>query len=109
MQKRAKHTAHHSAATTTHNVSESAVQGVTSADGTALTRASLSLNLDCCVGENHRKPLYCVKFNHTQEEFANYFASVGANQATVYRVEDNGAVEPVQSFVDQDKYAKFYS
>lgn len=92
-----------------HDASASAATAGVAESDDALIRANLSLNLECCVVENHRKPLYCVRFNHAQEEYGNYFASVGANQATVYRVDDSGAMNPVQSFVDQDKYEKFYS
>ena len=78
-------------------------------DACALQQVNLSLHLDYHATENHRKPLYCIKFNHADDEYSNYFATVGANQATVYRIADQGSAEPVQSFVDHDKFEKFYS
>lgn len=52
--------------------------------------------------EAHRKPLYCVAFNHCDPRNQDLFASVGANRATVYRAKPDGAIEVVQTYADAD-------
>lgn len=52
--------------------------------------------------EHHRKPLYCVAFNHCDPRNQDLFASVGANRATVYRARPDGAIEVVQVYADAD-------
>lgn len=52
--------------------------------------------------EHHRKPLYCVAFNHCDPRNQDLFASVGANRATVYRARPDGAIEVVQTYADAD-------
>ena len=38
--------------------------------------------------ESHREPIYGIAFNHVDASLANTFATVGANRATVYRLDD---------------------
>ena len=79
--------------------------------------------------ESHRNPIYAIAFNHVDASLAHTFATVGANRATVYRLDDpstNGgekevhlpegrkrgracrALTTLQAYCDGDEDENFY-
>jgi polycomb protein EED len=76
-------------------------------------RHGLAIQLENLVQEAHGKPLYSVKFNDVSEALYDCFATVGANQVTVYRTGANAQsafeLDCLCSFTDQDREEMFYS
>jgi hypothetical protein len=55
-----------------------------------------------CAKEDHKQPIYYICFCDQGPTYENYFATVGANRATVYECKRDGAIVCVQSFADED-------
>jgi polycomb protein EED len=58
--------------------------------------------LEVVIQEDHKKPVWCLKFCNILPPFSNYFATVGQNLASVYRIGDKDTVEVIQKYVDED-------
>ena len=58
--------------------------------------------------ENHDEPVYNIVFNFVDLRYEDYFATVGSNYASVYRL-DNNSITPVCIFQDQDSTEKWFS
>ena len=67
---------------------------------------SVEFTLNRIITEHHKHQqthkIYCVRFCDVIPSYYNYFASVGSNMASIYRVEEDGSVNLVQSYVDED-------
>jgi hypothetical protein len=55
-----------------------------------------------CAKEDHKQPIYYICFCDQGPPYENYFATVGANRATVYENKRDGSIVCVQSFADED-------
>jgi hypothetical protein len=64
--------------------------------------------LSTLIREKHGSESFCVAFNRTHPAYADLFATVGANGATVYRLLPGGALCVEQSYVDPDPLEDFY-
>eukprot|EP01038_Epipyxis_sp_PR26KG_P005376 gene5376-7454_t len=79
----------------------------------------LEMNLDCIITEkNLESSIWCVRFCDSVIKYQSYFASVGSNSATIYKINDdditlfstsNSAVEHIQKYIDEDLNEDFYS
>lgn len=69
---------------------------------------STQFRCSCVVEEDHKKPVYCVSFNFADLRHRNLFATVGLNRACIYRCKNDGGVELLQVYVDDDKAERFY-
>jgi hypothetical protein len=70
----------------------------------------VEFKLEQILTEEHRPPqIYSVRFCDTIPAFFSYFASVGANAASVYEIRPNNAVEIVLAFLDEDIDEILYS
>mmetsp|Transcript_27517 Transcript_27517/g.65182 ORF Transcript_27517/g.65182 Transcript_27517/m.65182 type:complete len:392 (-) Transcript_27517:292-1467(-) len=61
------------------------------------------------VAEAHKAPMYCISFNFIDPRQKDLFATVGKNQATVYRCKDDGDMEPIQVYLDDDESEEFFT
>ncbi|KAL6755878.1 polycomb group protein [Haematococcus lacustris] len=61
------------------------------------------------VQENHKQPLFCIAFNKLDPAHHDVLATVGKNQATVYRCQADGLMTVLQVYVDQDSEERFFS
>eukprot|EP00873_Tetraselmis_striata_P023352 jgi/Tetstr1/443616/TSEL_031615.t1 len=61
------------------------------------------------VKESHGEPIYCVAYNFIDLRHKNVFATVGKNQATVYRCEPDSELEVLQVYLDPDAEEFFYT
>ena len=52
--------------------------------------------------EDHKQPIYYICFCDQGPIYENFFATVGANRATVYECKPDGVISCVQSFADED-------
>jgi hypothetical protein len=59
--------------------------------------------------ENHNEPIYSINFNFADLRYKDYFATIGSNRASIYRLHKNGGIVPVQVFVDEDATEKWYT
>lgn len=84
----------------------------------------LNIRFGGCVHEEHKQPIYSVSFYDPLPEVApdgsgasnpqtlkrdQFFASVGANRATVYKVAGDGALSVAQAYVDEDAQECLYA
>jgi polycomb protein EED len=60
------------------------------------------------VQEEHGEALYCVEFCKGPPPYSSYFATVGANRATVYKCCAEGPLRVVQAYTDEDALESFY-
>lgn len=60
------------------------------------------------IEESHKKPIYCVTFNHLCSEHGDVFAASGSNKASVYRCKPDGSFELLQAYVDADEKECFF-
>lgn len=68
----------------------------------------IKFELDQIIQEDHKNPIYSVKFCDIAPSYFSYFASVGANSASVYRVTEYRA-ELVQGYLDEDLDEALYA
>jgi hypothetical protein len=69
----------------------------------------LKFALELIIQEEHKKPIYCIKFCSILPSFGAFFASVGHNYASVYKITEDGSVECVQNYVDSDCGESLYT
>lgn len=60
----------------------------------------LEFGLDVVIQEDHKKPVWCIKFCHILPAYSHHFASVGQNIASIYRIGET--IDIVQKYVDED-------
>ncbi|SPQ98580.1 unnamed protein product (mitochondrion) [Plasmodiophora brassicae] len=74
------------------------------------SKPRIGFTLANVVEEDHGTPIYGLCFNDVDPDLCDCFATVGANRATVYRLnERTGAVEPEQIYRDSDSNETFYT
>eukprot|EP00877_Chromochloris_zofingiensis_P000785 jgi/Chrzof1/10707/Cz05g09160.t1 len=61
------------------------------------------------VHELHKKPIFCVAFNHCDLNNKDLFVTVAGNQATIYRCKPRGAIEVVQVYTDADVEEDYFA
>ena len=60
--------------------------------------------------EDHRQPIYAVRFCNFGIPYDYYFATVGVNRVTVYKnCPKSEKIECVQAYMDSDKKESFYT
>ena len=59
--------------------------------------------------EQHGEHLYCVSVCALRADHARLFATVGANRASVYRLEDDGGVTLLRAFADDNADEQYYA
>ena len=59
--------------------------------------------------EQHGGHLYCVSVCGLRNDHADLFATVGANCASVYRLEDDGGVTLLRAFADDDPEEQYFA
>lgn len=65
-------------------------------------------SLNTIIQESHSQEIYSLKFCNTVSSFYNYFATVGVNRTTIYRINDEH-VELVYSYCDLDEEELYYT
>lgn len=63
----------------------------------------------CKIKEDHGKPIYSVKFNFCDLRHRNMVATVGSNMASVYRMLENGQIEHVLEFRDENPEESWFT
>jgi len=77
----------------------------------------LSLRYGGCIYEEHKQPVYALSFFEPLPDPAavggapkpQFFASVGSNRATVYKIESDGSLSVAQAYVDEDPEEILYA
>ena len=59
--------------------------------------------------EQHGEHLYCVSVCALRADHARLFATVGANRASVYRLEDDGGVTLLRAFADDNADEQYFA
>ena len=59
--------------------------------------------------EQHGGHLYCVSVCALRADDAGLFATVGANRASVYRLEDDGGVTLLRAFKDDNEHEQYFA
>ena len=59
--------------------------------------------------EQHGGHLYCVSVCELRADHADLFATVGANRASVYRLEDDGGVALLRAFADDNADEEYFA
>ena len=59
--------------------------------------------------EQHGEHLYCVSVCELRADDAGLFATVGANRASVYRLEDDGGVTLLRAFKDDNEHEQYFA
>lgn len=69
----------------------------------------LKFALEVIIQEEHKKPIYCIKFCSILPSYGQHFASVGHNFASIYKITNEGSVVCVQNYADSDSGESLYT
>jgi polycomb protein EED len=59
--------------------------------------------------ETHNAPIYYVQFNFSDLRYKDYFATIGSNFASIYKLEPQGIITPIYIFADADSNEQLYT
>lgn len=75
-----------------------------------ILESNLTFRLKRVIQEEHKPSMiYCVRYCDINTSLSSYFASVGGNCTSIYRIGDNHDVGLVQGYLDEDTEEILYS
>eukprot|EP00118_Oscarella_pearsei_P027867 m.311376 g.311376 ORF g.311376 m.311376 type:complete len:373 (+) comp67314_c0_seq1:23-1141(+) len=76
----------------------------------AMSQPKVTFKCTSHLKESHQNPIFGIAFSHyNPSEEPPVFATVGSNEATIYRCHPGGEMNLLQKYADPDKEENFYS